>query len=71
MAKKHYELKEIIRGKHDTNKRVELKGYQISKIMDNIEKKEQSEKFWQILPFALLVAFVIFTIIYLAGGGGW
>jgi hypothetical protein len=47
-----------------------LKGYEVQKIVNGVNKAHESNQFWRILPWALLLAFAIFTIIILCSGGG-
>lgn len=48
-------------------------GWQINKMMFGVKKEMNNQFFWKVLPFALLVVFVIMAILLLiqqgAGGG--
>lgn len=44
-----------------------IRGYEARKIVNRIRKETMKPTFWNLLPFILLVAFVIWTIIVLAG----
>lgn len=44
-----------------------LRGYEVRKIMDGINRETERQQFWQIVPFALLLAFVCLAILILGG----
>lgn len=44
-----------------------FKGFEVSKIINAIDKETKKQELWQMIPFALLFGFAILTILILMG----
>lgn len=47
-----------------------LKGYEVVKLINNINQHEENRMFWKALPFILLVVFAVLAIIIMISNGG-
>lgn len=48
--------------KYRLTKDESLKGYEVRKIMDGIDKETQKQEFWKMVTSCLLIALVLFVI---------
>ena len=46
----------------------EMRGYEVQKITEGVNKEYDKQQLWKVFPFILFVAFVIFVIILMASG---